>query len=144
MFEQQLTFVARGLAAGNLAASEIVCRDILDMDPYNSAALNLLGVVAARVGALDQSAAYFEAALRAEPNNEEVRKNLNLLKNAFRPHGKKNPADQYLVIKSWGFGFWSDVSQVLGSLLLAEITGRIPVTHWQEQSFQRRFKPRCI
>jgi hypothetical protein len=41
---------------------------------------------------------------------------------------------RFLLIKAWGFGFWSDVSQVLGSLLLAEITERIPVTHWGGKS----------
>ena len=39
------------------------------------------------------------------------------------------PAQRYLVIKSWGCGFCSDVTQVLGGLLLAEATGRIPVVH---------------
>jgi protein O-GlcNAc transferase len=41
---------------------------------------------------------------------------------------------RYLLIKAWGFGFWSDVSHVLGCLLLAEFTGRIPVTHWGVKS----------
>lgn len=49
-----------------------------------------------------------------------------------------NPAPpgehRFLLIKAWRHGFWSDVSLVLGSLLLAEITGRIPVTHWGEKS----------
>ena len=44
------------------------------------------------------------------------------------------PSRRYLVIKSWGFGFWADIVQVLGSLLLAEVTGRIPVTHWGRES----------
>jgi len=134
MYEQKLTFATSTLAAGNLAASEIVCRDILDVDPHNSSALNLLGVIAAKVGALDHSAAYFEAALSAEPNNEAARRHLNLLTNAARPYGKETTPGRYLVIKSWGYGFWSDVSQVLGCLLLAEITDRTPVTHWGKNS----------
>jgi hypothetical protein len=134
MFERQLTFAAHALAAGNLAACEIVCRDILDVAPKNSTALNLLGVVAAKVGAIDHSVAYFEAALSAEPNNETVRKNLDGLKNAPRHQRNGYSPNRYLVIKSWGYGFWSDISQVLGSLLLAEITDRIPVTHWGKNS----------
>ncbi|MCR2600326.1 hypothetical protein NSP09_24715, partial [Salmonella enterica] len=59
---------------------------------------------------------------------------LDALKNFRRPGGYATAANRYLVIKSWGFGFWSDVSQVLGSLLLAEITGRTPVTHWGRNS----------
>jgi hypothetical protein len=134
MFKQQLTFAEQALAEGNLAVCEIVCRDILDVAPQNSTALNLLGVVAANVGAIDHSTAYFEAALSAEPNNERIRKNFNFLKNSPRHQKNENLSSKYLVIKSWGFGFWSDVSQVIGSLLLAEITGRIPVTHWGKNS----------
>src|SRR5947208_17137630 len=29
--------------------------------------------------------------------------------------------DKFLLIKAWGFGFWSDMDHVLGGLLLAEI-----------------------
>jgi len=36
----------------------------------------------------------------------------------------------FLLIKSWGTGFWSEVDNLIGNLLLAEITGRIPVIDW--------------
>src|SRR6516225_5901486 len=114
MFKQQLEFAAGALASGKLAATEIVCRDILDVDPKNVAALNLLGIVAAKVGASDHSKAYFKAALRIEPNNERVRANLNLLKTVPAPQSVGRPVNRSLLIKSWGYGFWSDVSQVLG------------------------------
>jgi hypothetical protein len=134
MFEQQLSSAAELLDSGNLPQSEIVCRDILDADRQNTAALNLLGVIAARVGAIDHSAAYFKAALNAEPKNERARANLSFLKDVRAPHATEEAANRYLLIKAWGYGFWSDVSQVIGSLLLAEITGRIPVTHWGTNS----------
>ena len=38
--------------------------------------------------------------------------------------------ERFLLIKAWGYGFWSDVSHVLGQILVAEISGRIPVVHW--------------
>jgi protein O-GlcNAc transferase len=41
---------------------------------------------------------------------------------------------RFLLIKAWGYGFWSDMNHVFGCLLLAEITGRIPVTHWGQNS----------
>ncbi len=41
---------------------------------------------------------------------------------------------RFLLIKSWGYGFWSDMNHVFGCLLLAEITGRAPVTHWGRNS----------
>ncbi len=40
------------------------------------------------------------------------------------------PSDRFLLIKSWGCGFWSDVDHVMGQLLVAEITNRIPVIYW--------------
>ena len=43
-------------------------------------------------------------------------------------------ASRFLLIRAWGNGFWSDICHVLGSLLLAEISGRIPVTHLGEES----------
>ena len=56
-----------------------------------------------------------------------------------------------MIAKSWGAGFWSDISHVLGCLLLAEITGRIPVIHWgknclygegsQQDVFRNYFEP---
>jgi hypothetical protein len=130
MLDKKLNFAAQALASGKLAASEIVCREILEADHQNAAALNLLGVIAAKVGAIHHAATYFMAALQAEPNNDVVRANLSLLKDVPAPPGIEKSANRYLVIKSWGYGFWSDVSQVLGSSLLAEVTGRIPVTHW--------------
>jgi protein O-GlcNAc transferase len=57
---------------------------------------------------------------------------------------------KYLLVKAWGYGFWADASHVLGCLLLAEITGRIPVTHWgtnslfsagTDDAFRRYFEP---
>jgi glycosyltransferase involved in cell wall biosynthesis len=41
---------------------------------------------------------------------------------------------KYLLIKAWGFGFWSDVHHVVGQLLLAELTHRIPIVHWGANS----------
>jgi hypothetical protein len=42
--------------------------------------------------------------------------------------------ERYLLIKGWGFGFWADMAHVTGSLLLAEITGRIPLVYWGPES----------
>lgn len=42
--------------------------------------------------------------------------------------------DRFLLIKSWGCGFWSDVDHVMGQLLAAELTNRIPVVHWGTNS----------
>lgn len=45
---------------------------------------------------------------------------------------------RYLLITEWGFGFWADVAHVLGSLLLAEMTNRMPLVHWGDNSLFSR------
>jgi protein O-GlcNAc transferase len=130
--QQLLDFAMRAVAAGNFAAAEIACRDLLDFEPRDAAALHLLGFIAAKVGARDPSIAYFQAALDIEPENDRIRENLAAARNMQLPPPPRH--DRYLLIKSWGFGFWADMVQVLGSLLLAEATGRIPVTYWGADS----------
>lgn len=44
------------------------------------------------------------------------------------------PDDRFLLIKSWGCGFWSDMDHVMGQLLVAEITNRIPIVYWGTNS----------
>jgi hypothetical protein len=73
---------------------------------------------------------YLSSALSANPANHVVRNLLNELKKDPLFANEYPLSPKYLVIKSWGYGFWSDVSHVLGALLLAEITNRIPVVHW--------------
>jgi glycosyltransferase involved in cell wall biosynthesis len=41
---------------------------------------------------------------------------------------------QYLLIKAWGYGFWSDVHHVMGQALLAELTHRTPIVQWGDNS----------
>ncbi|MDF2941982.1 MAG: hypothetical protein K0S01_840 [Herbinix sp.] len=40
------------------------------------------------------------------------------------------PKERYLLIKSWGYSLWADVEHVMGQILVAELTGRIPVIYW--------------
>ena len=65
MFESELAFAGRAFTVGNLAASELVCRNILDTDPRNAAALNQLGLIAKKINANEQTKRFFEAALQA-------------------------------------------------------------------------------
>jgi hypothetical protein len=51
-----------------------------------------------------------------------------------QPYAPQDHPDRYLLIKAWGYGFWSDMDHVLGCLLLAEMTGRVPVVHWGANS----------
>ncbi len=129
---QLLGFATQALAAGKLAAAEIACRNLLDLEPRNAAALHLLGYIAAQAGARDAAIAYFQAALDIEPDNGRIRENLRAAQSLPQPVWPRH--ERYLLIKGWGFGFWADTVQVLGSLLLAEATGRVPVTYWGPNS----------
>lgn len=129
---QLLGFATKELAAGKLAAAEIACRELLDLEPRDAAALHLLGYIAAQVGMRDPALSYFQAALDIEPDNARIRDNLKAVGNMPQP--SLPPGERFLLIKSWGFGFWADMVQVLGSLLLAEITGRIPLVYWGTDS----------
>ncbi len=130
--EQMLAYAMQAMRAGKLAGADLALRDLLDIQPGNAPALNLLGVVAAQVGAREHAIACFEKALALEPDHVNVRENLRAAC-ALQPPVMP-PGDRYLLIRAWGFGFWADVSQLLGSLLLAEATGRIPVTYWGAES----------
>lgn len=135
MPEQELALANQALIAGNLAASEVICRNILDAAPDNPVARNLLGIIASKVGAIEQARHHFAVALAAAPQNEVLRRNLDRLPRSQPATPAAGP--RYLLIKAWGCGLWSDISHVLGSLLLAEITGRIPVTHLGRNSLFR-------
>jgi hypothetical protein len=43
-------------------------------------------------------------------------------------------SERFLLIKSYGCGFWSDMDDVQSKLLLAEITHRHPIVFWGENS----------
>ncbi|BBB90079.1 MAG TPA: O-fucosyltransferase family protein [Methylomusa anaerophila] len=42
--------------------------------------------------------------------------------------------NRFLLIKAWGAGFWSDMEHVLGQLLIAELSERIPIVYWGKNS----------
>jgi hypothetical protein len=113
------------LYQGNLAAADAHCRRSLAARSNVAEALNLLGVIAALVGLGAAAAGYFgqAAALTA------ARDNLSVLASHPRS-GASRATPGYVLIKAWGFGFWSEVCHVLGGLLLAELTGRSPVIQW--------------
>jgi hypothetical protein len=149
MQAELLTYATKALAAGNLAAAEIACRDLLDLTPRDAAVWHMLGYIAAQVGERDAALVYFQTALDIEPDNARIRENLEAVRKMSAP--SLPPGERYLLIRNWGFGFWADMVQVLGSLLLAEITGRIPLVYWgpdsrfsdksERDAFTRYFEP---
>ncbi len=133
--------------AGQFTRTDYCARSVLESDSQNGPAFNLLGILAATLGLIDHAQRYFQASV--DCGFGEARGNLQQLQGMPRP---ALPAqERYLLIKAWGFGFWSDIAHVLGGLLLAEMTGRTPIVHWGANSrfgdgtakevFSRYFQP---
>lgn len=131
------------LARGNLPRAEMRCRDVLEREPRHPGALRLLGDIASRVGAHDMAVGYYAGALSTPHEPRPGKPGVNeLLQQALAraPAAQaltRPAAGRYLLVKAWGFGFWSDLDHVLGMLLLAELTGREPVVHWGRNSLFR-------
>ncbi|MGI6667964.1 MAG: O-fucosyltransferase family protein [Acetivibrionales bacterium] len=47
--------------------------------------------------------------------------------------------DRFLLIKPWSYRLWSDVEHVLGQLLIAAITDRVPVVYWPTHCLHNGF-----
>ncbi|MEI6559461.1 MAG: hypothetical protein WCO00_13740 [Rhodospirillaceae bacterium] len=112
------------LYRGRLAAADGWCRRGLAAAPDDAAGLNLLGCIAAFAGLSEPAARCFERALPLPA----ARDNLERLAGLLWPPVRREAG--FVLIKSWGYGFCSELAHVLGGLLLAEITGRVPVIHW--------------
>jgi len=135
---------------GNLPQTELLSRHILKCYGDHPLANTLLGMIALNIELPGLAADYFKKAVQSDPGNQDMKNNLKLAKNRHEEQ-KKNFAesgrldsstlhevkDRFLLIKSWGFGFWADMDNVLGQQLLAEITGRVPVVHWGDNSLFR-------
>lgn len=49
------------------------------------------------------------------------------------------PGDRFLLIKAYSYILWADIEHVLGQLLIAEITNRIPVVFWSTHCLNNGF-----
>ncbi len=47
--------------------------------------------------------------------------------------------DKFLLIKAWSYTLWADIDHVLGQLLIAEMTDRIPVIYWPTHCLHNGF-----
>lgn len=126
---------------GNLQRAEILCRQQLEQTPGHRGALKLLGDIASRIGAHDFAARYYADALASLPASQAHLSILNGLRQQAQAKADLTVAppssDKFLLIKAWGYGFWSDLDHVAAGLLLAEITGRTPIVHWGSNSLFR-------
>ena len=126
------------LARGNLQLADYLCREALRANPQDALAMSLLGHMASGLRRYQLADAWFTRARRVRPESAEIaawRDRAREMAQAARalaasaaPKAVARP--KYLLIKAWGYGFWSDMDHVVGQLLLAELTGRTPVVHW--------------
>lgn len=129
------TEAERFLAEGKPAAADLIAREALSRNPRDAEAWSAVAKVATAIGETEAAARYARIAQELSP-----------------PVTPRAPeAERFLLIKAWGYGFCSDLDHVLGALLLCEITGRTPVTHWganslfgvdpQRDAFRGYFEP---
>lgn len=122
----------KSLQEENLALAELICRHILQEYREQPDALTLLGLIAMKVRMYDFAINNLKKAAGLNKKNPLIRKYLKAARAYSKSENLKKTTEQprYLLIKAWGHGFWSDIDHVLGQLLLAELTGRIPIVHW--------------
>ena len=126
------------LSRGNLQLADYLCRDALRESAHDVVALSLLGHMATGLRRHQLAEAWFTRALAVRPESADIaawRDRAREMAQAARalaaaPAPKALARPKYLLIKAWGYGFWSDMDHVIGQLLLAELTGRTPVVHW--------------
>jgi len=126
---------------GNWVQAERVCRFLMDSGILHPAVYTILGGVAAHVGEYSLAMRYIDEALRIDPAFEPAKVHRIAVSEktarALQPEGNGGTRPRYLLIKAWGYGFWSDIDHVLGALLVAEMTERIPVVYWGTNSLFR-------
>jgi tetratricopeptide (TPR) repeat protein len=126
--------------------AEQCCQIALNLVPGMPEAHHTLGHISWRSGLPTAALGHFRAALRARPDWQPAKDALAMAERDLEtlppallaaPGPIDDGTQRFLLIKAWGFGFWSDVAHVLGAYLLAEICGRTPVVHWGKNSLFR-------
>jgi tetratricopeptide (TPR) repeat protein/glycosyltransferase involved in cell wall biosynthesis len=74
---------------GNLAEAEQHCRQVLQHQPHEPAALHILGVIQCQTGRLEQAIANFQQVIAQNPNHVEA---LNNLGSAYKQQGQSAEA----------------------------------------------------
>jgi len=122
------------LARGFVTPVDLLCRELVERGLSSAVLSRTMGEVAYEVGEVGAAEAHFERAQQLGDRSVATALALVKAREARRCREAAPARRGYLVIKAWGYGFWSDVSHLLGGLLLAELTGRTPVVHWGANS----------
>ncbi|GFO68497.1 hypothetical protein GMLC_20760 [Geomonas limicola] len=120
------------LARGLITPAELVCRYLEDRGYRSALVSRTLGEVALAIGEPRCAAKQLREAVRLGGGGYDRILLVKAEQAALMPGDP--PKERYLLVKAWGYGFWSDVNHVLGQCLCAEITSRTPVVHWGDNS----------
>ena len=120
------------LRAGNFPLALMLIQVLGPQHPDTQRLYYLAGLMALSLKQYERAQTWFDQA-GSEPEVSAAQRQLDtLMQNA--PDPARHRRTSYLLIKAWGYGFWSDVYHVLGQLYLAELTGRVPVIAWGRNS----------
>jgi protein O-GlcNAc transferase len=118
------------LTRGMVTPAELICRYLEDRGERSAALSRTQAGVALAIGQTTIAAGKFREAVGMGDDSLATRIRLLKAEESARLKPVVVESERFLVIKAWGYGFWSDVNHLLGQLLLAELTGRTPVVHW--------------
>jgi len=122
-------------------AREVLTRAVV-AEPDSPRSRWWLGRLLDEAGDFPGAAGHYAAALAADPGHEPSRHAATFNAAARRECERAaahlrdfgaidaDGGPRFLVIRSWGAGFWSEILHLLGGLLTAELTQRIPVVAW--------------
>lgn len=137
---QWLQEIHAAIARGNLQLAEFLCREQLEHGVSGPEIWRSLANIASKVGVHPVATQCWHVVRQLAPEDASI---LSALQSTHEAQQKADTAitartsPRYLLIKAWGYGFWSDLDHVLSMLLLADITGRIPIVHWGRNSLFR-------
>jgi len=131
-----LSTALRCYLAGNLAQAELISQAIVRRNSIDLGdAKRLLGMICLSTGNVRAASELLKP--RSESGHYAKLAQFHLERSneilGLRKTEAPSP-QQFILIKAWGYGFWSDIDHLLGQLLVAEISGRTPVVHWGDNS----------
>jgi len=128
-----LELIQKLIAVGNFAQAEIVSQMGAAHYPEDPNCNYLLGIIAMSVNDPKNALRFFQRAAAIAPQWRAPHACIKEIQST-PDSTPSSQATRFLLIKAWGYGFWSDVDHVLAQLLVAEITGRVPIVHWGRNS----------
>jgi len=145
MHTELKTSIAQLFQKGNVPKAEILLRAQLEKQPKDYEAFFFLGKIAEAINLPQFALDYFNESHRLAPHWQLPMDARNLVIKKLAEGQSQSGTDlpgseqaeqseRFILIKAWGYGFWSDVSHVLSQLLVAELTGRTPIVHWGTNS----------